>query len=88
MLIKNIKSIFLICVITLMSLHLFAQNPGFVQTDVIKISGVASDGQINTLQLPNIQTTRVFIDGLGRPVQSVALQASPVNNKDIVQPEA
>jgi len=65
-----------------------AQSPGFVQTDVIKVTGVTSDAGINSLSIGNIQTTRTFIDGLGRPIQSIAIQANPVNNKDIVQPAA
>jgi RHS repeat-associated protein len=64
----------------------FAQSPGFVQTDVIKVSGVTTDAGVNSLGLGNIQTSRTFIDGLGRPIQSVAMQANPVNNRDIVQP--
>jgi RHS repeat-associated protein len=61
--------------------------PAFVQQDVIKVSGIATDAQINSLSPGSIQTTRTYTDGFGRPVQSILLQASPVNNKDIVQPQ-
>jgi RHS repeat-associated protein len=88
MLIKTIKMVLLTGTIALLSLNVTAQNPGFEQTDIIKVSGVTTDAGINALPLGNIQTTRVYIDGLGRSVQAVALQASPVNNKDIVQPQA
>lgn len=70
------------------SLPVFAQTPGFVQQDVIKVSGISSDAQINSLTPGNIQSTRTYIDGFGRPIQTVMLQASPVNNKDIVQLQA
>jgi RHS repeat-associated protein len=80
--------IFLTIAAALLSFKLQAQSPGYVQQDVIKMSGVINDAQINALQLGNIQTTRMFVDGLGRPIQTVALQASPVNNNDMVAPQA
>jgi RHS repeat-associated protein len=69
------------------ALPVFAQTPGFVQQDVIKIANVTTDAQINSLSAGNIQTTRTYIDGLGRSLQTVMIQASPVSNKDIVQPQ-
>jgi len=88
MLSKYIKIVLVAGVALLTSGKLYAQAQGFEQTDMIKVSGVTTNSQVNALPLGQIQTTRVFIDGLGRPVQTVALQASPVNNKDIVQPQA
>ncbi|MFI5137912.1 MAG: DUF6443 domain-containing protein [Sphingobacteriales bacterium] len=84
---KKIKAVFLTMIAIVVSYNLYAQSPGFVQQDVIKKSGIISNAMVNTLAIGDIQTTRVYIDGLGRPVQTVAVQASPVNNKDIVQPE-
>src|ERR1035437_151557 len=84
---KKIKAVFLTIVAIAVSYNLYAQSPGFEQQDVIKVSGITSNTLVNTLPIGNIQTTRVYIDGLGRPIQTVAVQASPVNNKDIVQPE-
>ncbi|BAU54915.1 DUF6443 domain-containing protein [Mucilaginibacter gotjawali] len=82
------KYIFLTVAVALISFKLQAQSPGYVQQDVIKVAGVSTDAQINALPLGSIQTTRVFIDGLGRSIQTVALQASPVNNNDMVAPQA
>ncbi|WP_179416106.1 DUF6443 domain-containing protein [Mucilaginibacter sp. E4BP6] len=56
-----------------------------VKQDIVKVSGVTSDSQIGSLPVGNIETTNVYKDGLGRAVQTVALQASPNSNNDIVQ---
>lgn len=70
---------------SLCSRLVFAQSSGFVQQDVIKIEGVTSDAQINTLSLTQKQITRTYVDGGGRTIQTVAVQASPLQN-DIIQP--
>ncbi len=86
----NIKTTLKIA-LTALTLHTafpaLAQTPGFVQQDIIKVTGITTDAQVNGLSLGNIQTTRTYIDGLGRSLQTVLIQASPVNNKDIVQPQ-
>lgn len=64
-----------------------AQSPGFVQQDDIKQAGVTTDAQIYALSVLNKQTTRVYIDGLGRTAQTIAVQANPFL-KDIIQPIA
>jgi RHS repeat-associated protein len=62
-------------------------NPGFVQTDVIKQSGITTDAQANALGVTGKQTTRSYYDGLGRTIQTVGVQASPLQN-DLIQPVA
>ncbi|MDB5156419.1 MAG: hypothetical protein JWR50_1126, partial [Mucilaginibacter sp.] len=80
-----------IMTITLFSLwciqYTYAQTPGFVQDDIIKVAGVTTDAQVGTLNLTQKITRRTFVDGLGRAIQSVAIQASPAQN-DMVQPVA
>lgn len=65
----------------------FAQNAGFVQQEKIKIQGITTDAQIYGLPLTQKQTTRAYYDGLGRSIQTVAVQASPSMN-DLIQPVA
>jgi RHS repeat-associated protein len=60
---------------------------GFTQQEVVKVAGVTTDAQLSALTLAQKQTTRVYYDGMGRPLQSVDLQASP-NQNDIIQPVA
>jgi len=60
---------------------------GFVQTDAILQSGALNDGQVTQLNYTGKQTTRTYVDGLGRPIQTVAVQASPAHN-DLIQPAA
>lgn len=62
----------------------YAQNKGFVQQEVIKVSGILNDSQIYTLSPDQKQTTRTFFDGLGRPIQGISIKASP-SQKDIIQ---
>jgi RHS repeat-associated protein len=54
-----------------------------VQEEAIKISGITGDNQIYPLTPAQKQTKRTYIDGFGRPIQQVALAASPAG-KDIV----
>lgn len=62
-----------------------AQTTGFVQDDIIKVSGIQSDNQIYGLSAAQKETTRNYYDGFGRPVQVVAVQASPLQT-DVIQP--
>jgi len=64
-----------------------AASLGYIQSETIKISGVVNDTSIYSLSDVQKQTSRVYYDGLGRTVQSVALQASPAQN-DLIQPMA
>jgi RHS repeat-associated protein len=64
-----------------------AGNRGFIQSETIKISGITQDSMIYALNDVQKQTTRVYFDGLGRTVQSIGLQASPLE-RDMIQPVA
>ncbi|MDN3584251.1 DUF6443 domain-containing protein [Mucilaginibacter flavus] len=83
--------LFIVAASLLFSIQGFCQtdNPALVsnnniRTDIIKVSGVTSASQISP---SNSQSRLSYMDGLGRPVQSVGIQASPLQ-KDIVQPLA
>ncbi|MDN3581554.1 DUF6443 domain-containing protein [Mucilaginibacter flavus] len=65
----------------------YAQISGFVQQDVIKKSNVTTDEQIGALPLTQKETKRVYLDQLGRPIQTVDVQASH-SQVDIIQPAA
>src|SRR6185437_6000915 len=72
---------------SLISHYALAQtnNPGFVQTDIIKQSGITTDAQANALGTAGKQSTRSYYDGLGRTVQTIGVQGSPAHN-DLIQP--
>ncbi|NHA03479.1 hypothetical protein G7092_06730 [Mucilaginibacter sp. HC2] len=74
-------------ILTAGCLQAVAQGIGFIQQEVVKVAGVTTDAQLSALTLSQKQTTRVYYDGMGRPLQSVAVQASP-NQNDIIQPVA
>lgn len=59
----------------------------FVQQENVQVSGITADSMLYTLTTSQKHTTRVYYDGLGRPIQSVAVGASPLQN-DIIQPAA
>jgi RHS repeat-associated protein len=71
--------------LVLLTLRVSAQQPGFVQDDIIKTAGITTDNQVYPLTVTQKQTTRIYYDGLGRPIQSVAMQASPAG-MDMIQP--
>lgn len=54
---------------------------------VIKVQNITSGDQVPGLSVNQAQVTRTYLDGLGRPIQTVAKQSSPAG-KDIVQPVA
>ncbi len=60
-------------------------SPGYVQQETIKLPGKTTDAQIDALSVTDKQVTRTYIDGMGRTLQQVAVQASPLQN-DIIQP--
>lgn len=65
-----------------------AQNKhGFVQQENIRVAGITTDAQIATLNNLQKQTSRVYTDGMGRTLQTVGVDASPLQN-DIIQPVA
>jgi len=52
-----------------------------VRTDIIKVPGIIAESQINNA---NTQSQISYMDGFGRPVERIAMHASPLQ-KDIVQ---
>jgi len=58
-------------------------SPALVQDEIIKVTGITTDAQIYALNPVQKQTIRKFFDGLGRPIQAIAVQASPAQN-DII----
>ncbi|WP_176852078.1 DUF6443 domain-containing protein [Mucilaginibacter sp. OK268] len=52
-----------------------------IRTDIVKVVGITSQTQINA---SNAQTQISYMDGLGRPIQRITQQGSPLQ-KDIVQ---
>ncbi|MBB6126372.1 DUF6443 domain-containing protein [Mucilaginibacter lappiensis] len=65
-----------------------AQTPhGFVQQENVKVPGVTTDVALYSLPVTQKQTTRVYTDGFGRTLQSIAVQASPAQ-RDLIQPMA
>ncbi|RQO79683.1 hypothetical protein DBR40_01610 [Pedobacter sp. KBW01] len=77
----------LILVFGLYANAVFGQNRSYVQEDVVKVPGITTDVQVFALPLADRTTSRTYFDGMGRPIQSVAVGASP-SGKDIVQPVA
>ena len=65
--------------------HGYAQNHSFVYEEIIKVPGITNDSLIYNLTPVQKQTTRYYVDGLGRPVQTIAVKGSP-SQHDIVQP--
>jgi len=60
---------------------------GFVQQEIIRVPGITTDDAINALSNTQKQTTRTYTDGMGRVLQSIGVDASPLQN-DMIQPVA
>lgn len=60
-------------------------SQNYVRTVDILVSGITTEAQIESAATTQRQTKYDFFDGLGRPLQSVLVQASP-SQQDIVQP--
>ena len=75
--------IFLLCHL---SIRTNAQT-NYTQDEIVKVSGTTTE--VGVISLPAAQkiTTRSYEDGLGRVIQNIVLQGSPMQ-KDIVQPVA
>ena len=65
--------------------HAAGQSRSYIQTEVVTVSGITTSAQVDTLSQGRKQTSRTYLDGLGRPIQHIAVQASPLQ-KDMVQP--
>jgi RHS repeat-associated protein len=82
----NIKiSSFLATAFVCLHLTAIAQNPRYIQRDVIKVAGVTTSVGVLSLTDDEKITTRTYVDGLGRAIRVVNKQASPLK-KDMVQP--
>ncbi len=63
------------------------QQPNYIRTRVIKKPGITDRAGSQSLADPNdVQQTTTYFDGLGRSIQSVSKQASPLG-KDLVLPQ-
>jgi RHS repeat-associated protein len=60
-------------------------NKNYIRSIVVNAPGKTSLAQVESATVNERTTTYGFFDGLGRPVQSVTMQATPLL-KDIVQP--
>jgi hypothetical protein len=78
--IKCLPSIVASC----MSVAAMAQTPGYIQNDKVKVAGVTTQAQVILLPYTQKITSRSYTDGLGRTIQTVGVQASPLG-KDMVQ---
>ena len=81
------KVIILLCALTLSFYKIKAQNVtslAYRQVEIIKIENVKSDADIYPLGPVQKTLTREYIDGLGRTIQAVVQQGSPLQ-KDVVQ---
>lgn len=63
------------------------QSRTYEQEEIIKVAGITTENQVDELDPAGKQTTRTYFDGLNRPVQIIAVKASP-QLKDIIQPLA
>ncbi|MGY3215089.1 DUF6443 domain-containing protein [Mucilaginibacter sp. HD30] len=84
---SGMLSVIVLGLALLLSQQAWAQSRTFIQQDVITIAGITTSAQIDTLNQAKKQSSRTYFDGLGRVIQSVAIQASPLQ-KDVVQPMA
>ena len=60
-------------------------NENFVRTEVVHTPGITTDAGVLSLTSDQKGTSYHYMDGLGRSLQTVAMQGSPLK-KDIVQP--
>jgi hypothetical protein len=70
---------------TLTPLNYTGQNLNYVVSNDVLVSGITDPVQVGNLAAEKVSQSITYFDGLGRPMQSVASQASPLKN-DIVTP--
>jgi len=84
----NLKPTIALIILSGLALALPARaQQGFVQQDIILQSGTTTGPGVTELSVTGKQTSRTYMDGLGRAIQNIAVQASPAGN-DIIQPAA
>ncbi|HEY8783999.1 MAG TPA: DUF6443 domain-containing protein [Mucilaginibacter sp.] len=78
-------------ILTLVSLNVLAQTQtnNYVITKAPRIVGIINDSTLsaNSSNNAKVQTSIQYVDGLGRPKQTVQMQASPLGH-DMIQPQA
>jgi hypothetical protein len=82
---KIYKRLLLTLLLPLSAMTAAAQN-NYVQQDNVTVAGAMNDAQLFALPISQRQTTRTYTDGLGRAIQTIAVQAGVNTNTDIVQP--
>jgi len=78
-----IKFLVIQCVLWPLSLTAQAQDRAYIQRDVVTVAGIKSASQVHLLPVEHRQTSRTYLDGFGRQVQTIALKANP-SLQDIV----
>ena len=73
--------LFMFCVSLLHSQTAFYN---YIRADSIFISNITNESQLNNLSNDKLQTTYTYLDGIGRPLQSLIVGKSP-SLRDIVQ---
>jgi RHS repeat-associated protein len=68
-------------------LNNISMNQNFVLTNTPRIAGYTNFGQLTGLSSCSLQQSVQYVDGLGRPVQTINIQASPLG-LDMVAPQA
>jgi len=81
------RGLILLLLLTLLKMASAQVHPGFVEQENIQVAGATADSLLYTLTLSQKYISRVYVDGLGRAIQSVAIQASTLQN-DVIQPAA
>jgi len=67
-----------------------SSNMNYITTSMFRVSGVTTitgPSQLAAMTSCNVNQTIQYLDGLGRPIQTVQVKGSP-SNKDLVQPIA
>lgn len=59
--------------------------PSNLKTEVVRLDGIKNATQMDALTEGNKHTQFIYLDGMGRAVQTVAVKATPAGN-DLVQP--
>lgn len=62
-----------------------AQNLNYIVTNTVQVKNVIGNGDVALLPVGSNSQSVQYFDGLGRPMQTVVTQGSPLKN-DIVQP--
>lgn len=81
---NNARKQIIVGLLMLLGQNVFAQVRNLIQEDIIKVEGIKQDTAIFKLGILQRQSSRVYLDGFGRPIQEIAVKGSP-GQKDIIQ---